>query len=282
MEKTHLEFQIDTDLSKDLPKVINFNFDDQKAWLEERLEHYNNIVVTEDTIREGKADRAALNKLKEAIETRRKEYKKEWNAPLAAFEAKVKELVALIDKPIGAIDTQLKAYEEKCRQEKQLEINEAYAANVPESLKDIIPLAAIQSAKWLNAATTMKSVLKEIAERVKRTEADMMVLDTVEDEYKSAVREAYIRTLDIAAAMEQKNVLQAAAEAFKQREAAKATQVYSRPEITPETPNVPEVEPVSPSAEALYPLRLEFRLTQNQANALKQFLENSGIRYTKI
>lgn len=277
-----MEFQINTDLSKDLPKVIDFNFEEQKSWLKERLEHYNNLVVTEDTIREGKADRAALNKLKEAIETRRKEYKKEWNAPLAAFETKVKELVALIDEPISAIDAQVKAFEEQRRQEKQLEINEAYAANVPESLQDIIPLAAIQSDKWLNATTTMKAVLKEIEERVKRTEADMMVLDTVEEEYKAAVRETYIRTLDIAAAMERKKALQAAAEAFRQREEAEANNTPSQPEIAQETPKEPEFEQVNTETEVLHLLRLEFRLTQNQANALKQFLENSGIKYAKI
>ena len=103
-----MEFIVNTDLTTALPATIDFNFDAQKAWLEERLSYYNTLVVTEDAIKDAKADRAKLKKLREAMDTRRKEIKKEWMAPYSAFEAKVKELTSLIDQPIGAIDTQLK------------------------------------------------------------------------------------------------------------------------------------------------------------------------------
>lgn len=50
-----------------------------------------------------------------------------------------------------------------------------------------------------------------------------------------------------------------------------------------EEPDVHVVEPVQDEEPVkLYRLRLEIHLTQYQANALKQFLEENGIAYMKI
>ena len=69
-----MEFQIRTDLAV-IPKTIEFNFAEIKKELAGNLEKYQNMVVTEDAIKDAKADRAKLNKLKEAIEKKRKEIK---------------------------------------------------------------------------------------------------------------------------------------------------------------------------------------------------------------
>jgi len=54
---------------------INFNYDELKQELAVRLDKYRNLVYSEDSIKEAKADRATLNKFKKAIEERRKEIK---------------------------------------------------------------------------------------------------------------------------------------------------------------------------------------------------------------
>ena len=286
-----LEFKMTTDLTTEMPAVIGFNFDELKAGLAERLEHYKTLVVTEDTIKEGKADRAKLNKLREAIDTRRKDVKKQILAPYKGFEDKVKELTALIDEPIAAIDSQLQAYEDRRREERQKEIDKAYLTIVPEHLRDIIPMQIIFSPKWLNATTTMKSVEEDLTARVQRTSADMLVLDTVEPEYAAAVREVYIRTLDISKAIAHKEALKSAADAFAAREAAKAaleaekaTAPAREPERAPVEQPAPvaEPEPAPAATEKLYALRLELHVTMDQANALKRFLHESGIEYIKI
>lgn len=271
-----MEFQMTTDLSTALPRAIEFNFEEQKAWLEERLAHYNGLVVTDDTIKEGKEDRAKLNKLKMAIDTRRKEIKKEWNAPFAAFESKVKELISLIDQPINAIDAQLMEYEKVRQEEKRQEVTALYEESVPEALKEIIPLEKIFSPQWLNATMKIKKVEEELESIVKRTNADMMVLDTVEDEYKAAVRETYIRTLDIEKAMNQRKSLQEASEAFRQREQSAADmQPTPQAETPPETKN-------EAYDEEIHLLRLELQLTKDQAAKLKLFLVNNNITHRKI
>ena len=95
-----------------------------------RLEKYNNLVVTEDAIRDAKTDRAALNKLRTAFDEKRKEVKKACLKPYEDFEKKTKELLEIVDQPILAIDTQVKAFEDAEIQNKRTAIERFYSDNV--------------------------------------------------------------------------------------------------------------------------------------------------------
>lgn len=79
----------------------------------QRLEKYQNLTFTADTVKEAKETKAGLNKFKEAIESRRKEIKKLCLKPYDEFENKVKELTKLIDEPINTINSQIQTFEER-------------------------------------------------------------------------------------------------------------------------------------------------------------------------
>lgn len=275
-----MELHITTDLNTAIPATINFNFEELKKELAERLDHYKNLVITKDSIQEGKSDRAKLNALAKALDTRRKEVKKVCLAPYEAFEAQVKELLALINEPIMAIDSQLKAYDEMRKEEKRAEIVEAYETIVPQELREIIPLERIYSAKWENATMEMPAIEAEIADRVKRTTADMMVLNTIEEEYALAVREAYMQTYDISAAVAKREALKRAAEAYKQVVQPKSHPVEAKPAETPVEPPKPIEKPAEDEKRFL--LRLEMQVTKDQAAALKAFLTQNNIPFQKI
>lgn len=281
-----MEFVMSTNLNTALPKVIGFNFEELKAELNARLDYYNSLVVTEDTIKEGKAERAKLSKLREAVEAKRKEVKRDYMAPYTDFESKVKELVAIIDAPIAAIDGRLKAFDDLRREDKRAEIRKTYETIVPADIQAIVPLERIFDPKWLNATVKTKAVEAELTAMVQQTEDDLQVLDTVEPEFAAAVRARYMETLNIGAALRYKQTLVAAAEAAKRRAeamAAPAAAPTQEPEPVQEEPDVHVVEPVQDEEPVkLYRLRLEIHLTQYQANALKQFLEENGIAYMKI
>lgn len=215
-----MEFIISTDLTTALPKEIGFNFEELKAELAEKLDYYNNLVVTEDTIKEGKAEKAKLNKLREAVESKRKEIKKECMAPYTDFEAKVKELVAMIDAPVAAIDGQLKVFEEQRREEKRKAIETVYDEIVPDEIKAIMPLDRIFDQRWLNTTFKTEAVGEAIGNLADKIDDDLTVLDTIEPEFSTAVRAKYMETLDIGAALRHKKALQDAAEAAKKREAS--------------------------------------------------------------
>lgn len=280
-----MEFVMSTDLNTALPKVIGFNFEELKAELTARLDYYNSLVVTEETIKEGKAERAKLSKLRDAVEAKRKEVKREYMAPYTDFESKVKELVDIIDAPIAAIDGQLKAFDDLRREEKRAEIQKTYAALVPAEMQTILPLERIFDPKWLNATVKIKAVEAELAAMVQQTEDDLQVLDMVEPEFAAAVRARYMETLSIGTALRYKQTLVAAAEAAKRRAeamAAPAAAPAQDPEPVQEAPSAPSEPEFVEEPVKLYRLRLEFRLTQDQANALKHFLEASNIDYMKI
>ena len=294
-----LELRMTTDLATAIPEEIGFNFEELEAELQKQLHHYNTLVVTEETIKEGKEDRANLRKLREAIETRRKEVKKQCEAPYKAFEAKVKRLTALIDTPIAAIDSQVKTFEEREREQKHGEIAAAYDELVPENLREIIPLDRILDNKWLNKGTTMKSIREEIGKRVERTNVDMALIDGVNPKYMSAVLQKYIETLDVATALNYQDELIAAEERFKAQEAARAERAAlaaaraGRVPHVEEKPTVAVQEPIRESASApasqsgaeerRYLLRLEFpTITRGQADALKAFLKANNIEYINI
>ena len=281
-----MEFIMTTDMETAIPQTLTWNHEELKKELSDRLQYYKSLVVTEDTIKEGKEDRAKLNKLREALEARRKEIKKQCLIPYNSFEAEEKELIALIDEPIAYIDGQLAEFEKKRREEKHQKISESYDTIVPDTLKNIIPLERIFDDKWLNAGTTMKKIEEALTDRVNRTEADMMILDTVEPEYISAVRENYVRTLDIKYAIERRDSMRKADAAFRMAEeaaaAAKAVLEVQEPFPAQKPQETQNNAPAEAPVETMYLLRLELQLTKNQAGTLKKFLEETGITYRKI
>ena len=115
-------------------KTIEFNYDDLKTGISEAVKKYENLVVTEDGIKQAKTDRANLNKFKSAMEDKRKEIKKQCLQAYEPFEIKIKELVAMVDKPCQEIDKQIKNFEDKEKSDKKKLLKE-YFENVPKDLE---------------------------------------------------------------------------------------------------------------------------------------------------
>ncbi|MGA3439983.1 DUF1351 domain-containing protein, partial [Lactiplantibacillus plantarum] len=75
-----------------------------QASIAQYVSRYSNLVITEDNVTDSKQVRAKLNKLKKALDDRRKEIKRNYNQPLREFETEVKKLEASIDMIIDPID----------------------------------------------------------------------------------------------------------------------------------------------------------------------------------
>lgn len=285
-----LEFVMQTDLATALPAVLEFNFEDLKKALAERMELYRGLVVTEDGIKAAKQDRADLNKLREAIEAKRKEVKKACMAPYTEFEGRVKELVQLVDAPIAAIDGQLKEYEEKRRAEKRAEIAAIYEETVGE-LKGILPFERLWRDEWYNTAWSMKKIREAIVAAEGKTASDLEVLSTVESEFAEAVRLKYLEALDLNAALAERARLQERAAKLREYEEQR------RRAAEAEAANVPEAERAEASAkdagqaeaapamgaeETVYLLRFECQLTRSQAAELSAWLKDRNISYRRI
>ena len=285
-----LEFVMQTDLATALPAVLEFNFEDLKKALAERMELYRGLVVTEDGIKAAKQDRADLNKLREAIEAKRKEVKKACMAPYTEFEGRVKELVQLVDAPIAAIDGQLKEYEEKRRADKRAEIAAIYEETVGE-LKGILPFERLWRDEWYNTAWSMKKIREAIVAAEGKVASDLEVLSTVESEFAEAVRLKYLEALDLNAALAERARLQERAaklrEYEEQRRRAAEAEAASVPEAeraeaAAKDAGQAEAAPAMGAEETAYLLRFECQLTRSQAMELSAWLKDRNISYRRI
>lgn len=276
-----MEFVMGSSLEA-LPKTIDFNFEDLKAQLAESLELYSGIVVTEDGIKGAKEDRARLNKLREALETKRKEVKRECMAPYADFEAKVKELVGLIDRPIAAIDGQLKEFEEKRRAEKRAAVLGIYEETVGE-LRPLLPFDKLWRDEWYNTGASMKKIREAIVAAESKASSDLEVLSTVESEFAEAVKLKYLEGLDLNAALAERARLREQAcrlREYEERRGARDAEPLPPPAPAP-ADAAEEPEPEA-REETVYRLCFECMVTMEQAAELADWLRSRNISYRRV
>lgn len=156
-------------------------------------EQYEGVQYTEEQMAIAKKDRATLNAMRKAISDRRIEVKKALLAPYDAFEAEVKEVVALIDKPIAMIDEQTSAYEEKLKEDKRQALIEHFNKNVGE-LEGTLTFDMIFNPKWLNKSASLKSCKEEISSSIEKTATDIRSIDTlIEEKYRAYAKDFYFR-----------------------------------------------------------------------------------------
>ena len=176
-----------------IPSKIEFNYDELKKEIAEKVEKYTNLVYTDQDIKQAKADKATLNKVKKALNDERIRREKEYMKPFNEFKSEINEIIQIIDKPIAIIDKQVKEAEEQKKQEKAHAIEQLFEEmGKPEWLN----LGAIYNSKWLNATFSMKSVKEEIESRLEQINNDLVTLSNL-PEFGFEATEVYKSTLDI-------------------------------------------------------------------------------------
>lgn len=276
-----MEVRLTPAIEQVIPPQISFNFEEIKSELAGKLQVYQNMVVTESGIREAKADRANLNKFKAALADSRKAVKAQWNQPLCDFEGKMKELEKMVDEPIGAIDRQVKAYDEAKKQDKRQQIERFFEGAVGD-LEEVLPLSKIWNDRWLNATYPMKDIEKEIVEHIRKTHSDIGIIVAMQLPCCDQMLSTYLETLDMSRAMEEKHKYEQA-----QKAKAQAKQAEPAPSSPAEQPVAEAVvnTPQETAREAIPELRvLDFRVwvTPEQMQALKAFLVQNHIRYGRV
>lgn len=142
--------------------MIDFsNFEEIKGQLAQYLDEYRGASFTEESKGFAKAAVADLRKLKKAVNDRKAEVKKLYMRPYEEFEAKTKELLALIDEPIGLIDSQVKEFDHRRIGERREQIRQLYGEKAGD-LAEYAPLDRVYSAKWENASISMKKIGEEM------------------------------------------------------------------------------------------------------------------------
>lgn len=278
---------------------IDWNFEELKAEISAAAQEYETSVYTDDTIKSAKADRAKLNKFVNALNAKRTDIRKQLLKPDEQFGREVKELTGIVQKAIDNIDGQIKDYERRQREEKTQKIRDFYEENIHD-LAEYLPFEKVMRPEYANASTSMKSIKESISTLIQKVGEGLAIINEVDSKYAGDMKEVFLRTYDIGAAMAERNRLEAAEERRKEYEAEQAKRRAEREErVKAETQAVmkagkkeeepqkllrePEPKPEAETVEEPVNI-IDFRVyvTSAQAAALKDFLKQNHIRFEPV
>ena len=261
-----------------IPESISFNYEELKRELTDKVKTYESIVYDDAQIKEAKADKANLNKLKKALNDERIRLEREYMKPFDTFKAQINEIIGIIDKPVAVIDKQVKAYEDKCKQEKFEEI-ESYFDEIEKP--DILTLNKIWDDKWLNASVSMKQIKDAIQAAIAKVNTELDTLKAL-PEFSFEAIEVYKESLDINKAIAEghrlADIQKRKIEAEAKAEAEKAAQATPIPEPIAE-PTPVKTEEVKQDAQWV---SFKAYITVEQAQALKAFFNANNIQFAPI
>ena len=278
---------------------IEWNFEELKADITSAAESYAVSVYTDETIRQARADRAKLNKFVDALNGARTKIRKKLLAPDEQFGREVKELNGIAQRAIDNIDSQVKDYENRQREEKTAKIREFYEANIHDIGK-YLPFERVMKPEYALASTSMKSVKENVLALIQRVDEGLAILNEVDSRFAGDMKKVFLQTYDIGTAMAERNRLetdernrqlymeeqerlkkqreeQEKAEARNVMEAGRSPEPVKAAE-TGQAEDTPQVKPEEPVH------MLDFRVyaTMAQLAGLKQYLKENGIRFEPV
>lgn len=169
------------------------NFEEIKKRVKAIADSYKVTVYTgtrEDRQKQLKADRAKLRKLSEKLDEQRKKVKKEFSAPLNAFEDQVKDLISLIEEPTTLIDTREKEIAAEIREEKDQQIRAYYDEIIADEPEFSDPefaewfFAQIYVNSWANVSTSAKTYKTAISGRVDELVKSVATIKSLNSEFE--------------------------------------------------------------------------------------------------
>ena len=270
-------------------QAIEWNHEEIKAEVTQKVEMYKTLVYTDDQVTSAKADKAKLNKFVTALEDKRKEIKRKYLEPYETFEKQVKDIVAIVNEPIALIDSQIKAFDEEKKAKKAADIKEYW-----DSLKvgEIPTYEQVFNSKWLNASTSMASIKKDIENILIDVENALNTLDCL-PEYSFEAKDVYKKTLDVTKAINEANRLvdvakrkaeeeQRKAELKEQEEAAKALENPIPEKETAKTSEVKD-EPSDLDEPLIQRAWIGFEayLSSEEAKKLASYLKLNNIKFRR-
>lgn len=288
-----------------IPEAITFNYEELKAELIQKASAYESMVYTPEQIQEAKADRANLNRLKKALNDERIKREREYMAPFDVFKTQISEIISIIDKPAAIIDQQIKAAEERAKEEKLAAIREYFGGLPAVDGFETLQLEQIMDAKWLNASASMKSIQKAIDSRMAQITNDLSVVRSL-PAYAFEAEQEYKRTLDLALAVSESHRLQAMAEkkAAFEAEQARLRAAEEAAAIPPDFSNLKpgdrvsfggaaetaagipwgaeNIQTVLPAEPVREWVAFQAFMNPEEAKALGQYMRRNGIKYKAV
>lgn len=271
---------------------VEWNYAEVKKWIEDGLARYKGLVYDETQIAEAKKDRAQLNKLVQAIEAKRREMKQLYLNPYLGFESQANELIGMVKEQAAEIDTQVKAYEDRRREEKLEKIKTELYAPMIDGLADLVPYDRLHDPKWLNVTCSVNTIGTEMARKIENIVSGLEAIDKMNltTEMASRIKGVFLKKFDLAAAIAEKERIEKMEASLRQYEDAKAAQ-KAAPAENSSAPKYTPPEPAKPvqaqhggdtAGETIHTVVFRIHVTTAQLNGLGAYMRANNIKPERV
>jgi len=260
------------------------NYEPLKAWALEHTSIYKGLIVSEEGITAAKADVATLRKMAKAVSDMRIKIKKEHEAKIAATIDQMTELSKIFTDAAAEIDNQIKAFDERRKDEKRAVCEKIYTTEIGD-LAELIPFEKLFKPAWLNKTTSEKMIHGDIQTAV--INAKDFLANIKGNPHETEIAAAYFDRLSIMDALNCKTRLEQMDAAMSARSAAVDAPRVEIPAEQKPVEDLPMIEVDAKNdgvsvSETPTDMSFAFVVTDCSAEQFEQlvaFLENGGYNY---
>lgn len=284
-------------------QTIEFNKDEIKKYIDQNLEKYQGLIYDDNSIKSAKTDRSTLNNFKNALDTKRKEIKNKCLEPYNAFEASIKELIALIDQPLLAIDDQVKDYEARNKAKKREQALDIYN-EIFEDYQEVIGFDSIEDKRWQNTTYNIKDVRADIEKIYSNIQTGVKIIKDKKSEFETTLLDVFFTTRDLDLVLRKEDGLNKSKEAMRIQAEKEARDKEAREKLAkeqaerkqvveeelPQAP-IPTQEPIRETikvetTETTSPVKrvwfdFSLYLNEKEFNELKEWIKDNEIKTKK-
>ena len=253
---------------------IEDNINDVKEYALKLSEYYNIKEFDEETLKDAKNERAEVNKFKDKVADFRKEITKKFNEPLEKFTTTAKETEKILKETYDTINSQIKAYEDKQKEEKEEEVKSYFTELCEVENIDFVNYEQANINVTLSAS--MKSLKEQAKKFVDKVVDDINLINSTQ--FVDEIMIDYKKDLNVSRAITEVNNRHAELEKVKQQKEEQVEQKLNDKEMLNriDSLSAPKVEKTS---EEVFEMTFKVRGTKEQLKAVKEFLVNGGYDY---
>lgn len=253
---------------------IEDNINDVKEYALKLSDYYNIKEFDEDTLKDAKSERAEVNKFKDKVADFRKEITKKFNEPLEKFTTTAKETEKILKETYDTINSQIKAYEDNQKEEKEEEVKRYFTELCEAENIDFVNYEQANINVTLSAS--MKSLKEQVKKFVDKIVDDINLINSTQ--YVDEIMIDYKKDLNVSRAITEVNNRHAEPEKVKQQKEEQVEQKLNDEEMLNRIDNLsaPKVENTT---QEIFEMTFKVRGTKEQLKAVKEFLINGGYDY---
>lgn len=261
------------------------------------VEVFKGIVISEDNLEDAPKWRAELNKKAKRISDFRIAFEKDFKKRIEKSTSQLKELASIYSDASNNIDLQVKAFDDKRKQEKWEQIQQVFE-DVFADWKTIFDISKIESfsdGKWMNKGTSIDAIKKFMEETKAKIDGGIIAIKGLKSKYEQEMIQAFLQRLDMSDALNKKTSLedleqqmlarkQAEEEARRKAEEVANAKAQENMQENMQDGGQDKGKPITADEieEPIYRLQFSIYGTKEQLREVANYIKNSGLRYERI